>query len=150
DPPIAVANSSNIPLPPSMFGIGLRADNSLVVRCTKPELEELQTLLKLLDRPAEQVQVRLSAGRLAVEGQAANNAEPQLADSAGPSRLDACLLARINADGTVKLEIDSTLKSGGSVCPLKTSVRLIPGQATQIATLGTGGRRVPVWARVTL
>jgi len=143
-----LGGGSEIPLPESVEAIiGLRAGNALLVRATPEDVQELRALLRQMDVPARQVQVRLSTGPLSAAGQVLSLSPLRLSDSAGKDRLDVTLTPRVTGDGAVDVAVDGVLNVGGVRRELKTRVRLTTGQAAPIFTLGEGSRQVRVWLR---
>lgn len=127
---------------------GNQRDNSLLVQGTPESIRQLREMVQMLDVPRQRVQVRISAGTaLAAEGETVAGAPLQLTDSSGQERLTAVLLPRVNGDGSVEISIDGKLTRGAVSHPLRTTVRLAPGAAKPIFTLGTGARERRIWLR---
>jgi hypothetical protein len=137
-----------IAVPDGIYAIlGIRADNALLVRGTPDAIDELKEIIRSIDVPQREIQVRISAGRLAAEGRALNNAALQLSDVSGSDSMAAVITPRLNGDGTIELTIGGTLRMAGVSRPIQSQVRVSAGKAAPIFTLGEGSRAVRVWVR---
>jgi hypothetical protein len=129
---------------------GVRGDNSILVRATQEDVEELKKLVRLLDVPFPQLRVRLAAGELAAAGLTTSGRPLRLTDTAGKDRLQAVVVPRVNGDGTVTLAVRGTLATGGEARPLATRARVGVGEAVTLFILGSGSRALRVRATVTV
>jgi hypothetical protein len=129
---------------------GLRGDNSILVRATRDDVEELERLIRLLDVPFKQVRVRLSTGPLAASRLVTNGSALRLSDAAGSTRLAAVVVPRVTGDGIIDLQISGTLTAAGVTHPLATRVRVRAGEPARLFTFGGGRRAVDVRVQVSI
>ncbi len=130
--------------------VGLTADNSLVVRGTPEAIEEFRRVLRFIDRRRREFQLKISAGPLAAQALALNQLPIELRDAGRGGTLLTTLMPRLNVDNTIEVHVSGELKSSGLTRTFNVDVRLRPGEARRIATVGSGKSAVAIWLRATL
>lgn len=137
-------------VPPGLVILGRREDNSLVVRGTPADIAELRRLLALLDLPPAQFRLRVSTGSLTAETMAVQGQSARLSRPSGTSTFDLTLTPRLDANGRIRVTIEGTLTSSGNRYRVRSSGRLAPGQAIEVAALGRGAGRTHLWVRASV
>lgn len=131
---------------PNLLIVGLRTDNTIIVRGSDADIEELKTILRLVDVPLRQIRVEFHTPAQSAGGRASNGLPLRLTDTGEGGRMDLVVVPRVNGDTTIELAITGSVASGGSTYPLRTTVRVTQGQAVDLAGLGEGGQ-MRVWVR---
>jgi type II secretory pathway component GspD/PulD (secretin) len=137
-------------VPPGLVILGRREDNSLVVRGTPSDIAELRRLLALFDMPPAQFRLRVSTGSLTAETMAVQGQSARLSRPSGTTTFDLTLTPRLDADGRIRVTIEGTLMSSGNRYQVRSSGRLAPGRAIEVAALGRGDGRVRLSVRASV
>lgn len=135
---------------PNLTLLGMRGDNSLLVRGTDADITELKTLIRLMDVPLKQLSVRIVTGKLTAEGHGMNGAPIRLSDATSEGRFEATVIPRINGDAAIDLEVEGTLTTPQGTFPLKSRVRLLHDQTGDLVSIGEPERLVRVSIRASI
>ncbi|MFN3652266.1 MAG: hypothetical protein ACK47B_22025 [Armatimonadota bacterium] len=119
--------------------VGIRADNTLLVRGTPSDIALFREVLTYVDVPCPSLRVRLTCNRVSLEGLTLDRETLRLAGFRQGLRLTAQVEPRVSPAGEVEAAVKGSIRVGGEAAPIDTRLRVRLGQAVRVVSTEVAG-----------